>query len=211
MSEIGHNRLAELAGLIKAAHRDALQAAQRTAEQALEAGHHLVEAKASVGHGNWSGWLQENVGFSERTARRYMQLAKSGLKTATVAEIGIRGAAELLAQAKGVDRDFWGHLRPEQIPLAATMVREGRIIAAAEAREPGVLRRVVDVLVEAAATRGGDDMQEQLVTALKQTATGGRWTGPRELVEVAETDADRAGLADITAKMEKFAFDNEPA
>jgi hypothetical protein len=97
MSELGHNRLAELAGLIKSAHSDALQAAKRTADRALEAGHLLLEAKVSVGHGRWSGWLQENIGFSERTAQRYMRLAKSGLKSATVADLGIRAADSFLA------------------------------------------------------------------------------------------------------------------
>jgi hypothetical protein len=69
----------------------------KAAESALEAGRLLIEAKELVQHGEWEDWLAENVHFSERTARRYMQLFRSGLKPATVAVLGIRGAAELMA------------------------------------------------------------------------------------------------------------------
>jgi hypothetical protein len=51
-----------------------------------------------VGHGQWRAWLADNVGMPERTASAYMKIARSGLKSATVAEIGIRGALALLGR-----------------------------------------------------------------------------------------------------------------
>jgi hypothetical protein len=101
MSQAGHNRLEALAADIRQAHHESRTAAEQAAERAIAAGHALIEAKALVQHGEWASWLEWNVGFSERTARRYMQLARSGLKTATVAEMGIRAAAESLAKATG--------------------------------------------------------------------------------------------------------------
>lgn len=86
------NRLPELAASISAAHANVQKSAEQMAEQAIAAGRLLIEAKASVGHGGWLPWLKENVGISERTARRYMQLANAGIKSATVADLGIVGA-----------------------------------------------------------------------------------------------------------------------
>ncbi|MGA2493333.1 MAG: DUF3102 domain-containing protein [Roseiarcus sp.] len=92
------NRLPVLAEQIKEAHAGVFDAAKTAADCAIEAGRALIEAKMLVAHGGWAPWLIANVGFSERTARRYMQIAQSGLETATVADLGIRGAAEALAR-----------------------------------------------------------------------------------------------------------------
>ncbi len=94
----GSNRLAVLAADIQAAHRDATQGALAVAERALAAGRMLEEAKAALPHGKWATWLAESVGMSARTARRYMQISRAGLETATVADLGIRGAAERLVR-----------------------------------------------------------------------------------------------------------------
>jgi len=71
-----HNRLPVLAAEIRAAHDDVRRGALVVAERALSAGHALVEAKALVAHGEWAEWLAANAQFSERTARRYMTLAR---------------------------------------------------------------------------------------------------------------------------------------
>src|SRR6202051_234367 len=94
----GDNRLAALAADIRAAHQDSSRAAITLAERALAAGTALIEAKRLVAHGEWQPWLRENCGLSERTARRYMALVSRGLKTATVAVLGIRGASEALGR-----------------------------------------------------------------------------------------------------------------
>lgn len=96
----GHNRLAALAADIRAAHADVTRGALAVAERALGAGRMLLEAKAAVSHGKWADWLQANTGISARTARRYMQLVKSGVETATVADLGVKGAATKLALSR---------------------------------------------------------------------------------------------------------------
>ena len=40
----------------------------------FEIGKRLCEAKAMIGHGNWGAWLQENVNYSETTARSMMRI-----------------------------------------------------------------------------------------------------------------------------------------
>jgi DUF3102 family protein len=76
-------------------------AAARTAiEHAIECGRLLVEAKASVPHGEWLPWLRENTEVSERTARRWMRFAENSetllAKSATVAELIFAEAEQLL-------------------------------------------------------------------------------------------------------------------
>ena len=95
------NRLPVIAEEIKRAHADTRAAARFSAERAMEAGRLLIEAKAALGHGEWLPWLRTNVLMSERTARGYMALAKSGLKTATVADLGLRASLARVARRKG--------------------------------------------------------------------------------------------------------------
>ena len=92
------NRLPILAAQIRQAHDDVGVAARTSADRAIDAGKALIEAKALCGHGHWMPWLRDNCGISDRTARLYMQLAKSDLKSATVANMGIKAAAKALAK-----------------------------------------------------------------------------------------------------------------
>ena len=98
----GDNRLPVLATEINAEHEAALAAISRGMAHALKAGDLLLEAKASVPHGQWAAWLADNTGLSERTAQRYMQIARERpqleAKTATVADLTIRAACELIAK-----------------------------------------------------------------------------------------------------------------
>ena len=100
----GSNRLAVLAGEIRAAHQGSRSAAITAAERAVAAGTALIEAKRLVPHGKWQIWLRENCGLGGRTARRYMDLAASGLKMATVANLGIRGASEALGRRRAASK-----------------------------------------------------------------------------------------------------------
>ena len=89
----GDNRLAVLADEVKAAHGDILRASETIADRALKAGQALIEAKASLGHGKFGPWLEE-IGLPARTATRYMTLAKAGVSSAMVADLGIVAAAK---------------------------------------------------------------------------------------------------------------------
>jgi hypothetical protein len=94
MTDAGHNRLAALAVEIKQAHADTLHTARLAAEHAIDCGKLLIEAKELVPHGQWLPWLKANARMSERTAQLYMKVAQSGVKSAMVAVLGLRAAAE---------------------------------------------------------------------------------------------------------------------
>ena len=93
----GDNRLPVLAAQIKIEHAGVKAAAQVAAEHAIKAGHALIEAKELVSHGQWLPWLRANVGFSDRTAQLYMKIVRLGFKSATVADLGLKMAANTIA------------------------------------------------------------------------------------------------------------------
>lgn len=62
-------------GVITQEIRQLCQQAQATALMYIvEIGRRLVEAKGALQHGEWGGWLKNEVGFSQSTAENYMRL-----------------------------------------------------------------------------------------------------------------------------------------
>jgi Protein of unknown function (DUF3102) len=53
----------------------------------------LVEANEHVEHGKWLPWLQQEFDLSERTAHRYMKVARLVAKSATVADLNLSPSA----------------------------------------------------------------------------------------------------------------------
>jgi Protein of unknown function (DUF3102) len=68
-------RLVTLAEKANKAHRHAQSAARRRVKHGLEAGKLLMEAKGTVGHGNFTEWVEKNFEGTPRHARRYMTFA----------------------------------------------------------------------------------------------------------------------------------------
>ncbi len=99
MNGPGDNRLAVLAAEVQAADGRFRRSAEQAAAAAIEAGQKLIEAKSLVAHGGWLPWLRDRVAMSERTATRYMRLARSGMDIRHVADLGIRAASEAIGRA----------------------------------------------------------------------------------------------------------------
>jgi hypothetical protein len=54
----------------------------------IEIGRELIAAKAECGHGNWLGWLEQEFGWHENTARNYMNVAAQfGSKSTTIVDL----------------------------------------------------------------------------------------------------------------------------
>lgn len=75
------------------------QVTQATVAGAIAVGQRLMEAKASVPHGEWSEWLRLNVDFSVRTAQNLMAAAQEygGRDITAMEQIGLTKAVQLLA------------------------------------------------------------------------------------------------------------------
>ena len=82
---------------IEAITNDILEAKRRGGEAILTIGRCLTEAKQSLPHGEWLPWLNERVEFSERTAQKFMKLAREWSNPNTLADLGASKALMLLA------------------------------------------------------------------------------------------------------------------
>jgi hypothetical protein len=71
-SRISHAAITE----INASYRRAQSSAKEYIEEIRNCGDLLLKAKASVGHGNWTRWLQENFDGSQDTAQNWMLVAQ---------------------------------------------------------------------------------------------------------------------------------------
>lgn len=71
---------------------------QRVSEDFMELGQRLCEAKELLPHGEWLPWLEEKVQFSERTAQKFMALAREyATNPQLAADLGSEKAFALLA------------------------------------------------------------------------------------------------------------------
>lgn len=96
--------LADYAAVINDAHRAAFGCAAQALEHARAAGAELLKVKAALKHGEFGPWIAEHLDFSERTAQGYMRVATNWTqvesKSATVADLTLRGALDALAKPK---------------------------------------------------------------------------------------------------------------
>ena len=77
--------------------QEILDAKRRGGEAILTIGRCLTEAKQAIPHGEWLPWLNERVEFSERTAQKFMRLAREWSNPSTLADLGASKALMLLA------------------------------------------------------------------------------------------------------------------
>lgn len=83
-----------------------LEAKRVGGEAILTIGKGLIEAKSMLTHGEWLSWLEEKVEFSERSAQRFMRLAREWSNPTTLADLGASKALALLALPEG-ERDVF--------------------------------------------------------------------------------------------------------
>jgi hypothetical protein len=81
------NRLPILQAQIVEMHNAVMRFEREAASAAIGAGKMLIEAKGLCRHGEWLPWLKA-ARIHERTARRYMTLAASNLKSDSVTDLG---------------------------------------------------------------------------------------------------------------------------
>jgi DUF3102 family protein len=89
------NSLADLAARIKAEHEAVIASLKGSVQHAIAAGE-LFEAKQQLKHGQWLPWLTEHCQVTERTAQRYMRLARNKDKCDSVSDLSLNGALALL-------------------------------------------------------------------------------------------------------------------
>ena len=70
---------------------------QTAGDAILSIGDRLIEAKGMLTHGEWLSWLEDRVEFTERTAQRFMRLAREWRNPTALSDLGATKALTLLA------------------------------------------------------------------------------------------------------------------
>jgi Protein of unknown function (DUF3102) len=104
----GEVTLVELGSRIKSAHEQLVTSARSIVFHAIEIGKDLMKAQALGGYGNWGRWLEANCALNERTAQRYMELARGEatlreklITSDTMSELTLKKAKQLIDAGSG--------------------------------------------------------------------------------------------------------------
>lgn len=123
------NRLTDLAERAAGVHREYQSHREAAAACIVTFGRLLNEAKAECSHGEWEPFLVR-AGIPERTARRAMRIAAAHLKSATVADLGVKETDRLIGMVKrcglevGEDSVRTAHFMEEMRAFAVDTVRK---------------------------------------------------------------------------------------
>jgi Protein of unknown function (DUF3102) len=107
--------LAELAPRIRSAHEHLVNSARDIVMRAIDIGKDLLKAQSIGGYGNWGKWLERNCALNERTAQRYMEIAKgettlrAKVSSDTMSELTLKKAKQLITAGEaGTDTNSGG-------------------------------------------------------------------------------------------------------
>lgn len=96
--------MSNIAAAINDAHANVEKAKLQGTKYAIECGRLLTEAKSTLKHGEWDGWVKAHCHFSARTAQLYMKVAKhvgdDKEKAQRVADLSLRDVAAELARPR---------------------------------------------------------------------------------------------------------------
>ena len=95
----------ELPTRIAAAHQRVVDGLRSALEHGVEVGELLIEAKAQVGHGNWTLWVENHCPFGLRMAQNYLRLARRKDELANaqhVSHLAMRDGLQLLSSGESV-------------------------------------------------------------------------------------------------------------
>ncbi len=81
---------------------------EQTAQNIIEIGKRLIEAKQQLQHGEWLPWLRDKVDFTERSAQNFMKIAQEYSKTQPVSYLPYTKLLALL-QVPDEDREEFLH------------------------------------------------------------------------------------------------------
>ena len=95
---VEHDRLGELAATVNDEYALMTGDMTRAVKRAIRIGELLTEVKAEVAHGEWIPWVEENLVFGQREARRYMRVAANASRVTHFDSL--REAVSLLAEPK---------------------------------------------------------------------------------------------------------------
>ena len=166
-----------------------LDAQRKGGEAVLTIGRCLIEAKKLLPHGAWLPWLNEKVSYSDRTARRFMQMYRDLSNRPALTDLGKTKAFALLALPEKERDEF---MAENNVADMTTRQLEQAIKERDEARAAAEHAAADQRAAEQARDKMAEDMR--LLNA--------RLSGAREEREQAIQDITRleAELAEVKAR-----------
>jgi len=200
---------------IEAITGEILEAKRVGGEAVLTIGRGLIEAKAMLSHGEWLPWLNEQIGYSERQAQRFMQLAREWTNPTTLSDLGASKALALLALPES-ERDAFlaeGHvINGAEKSVPDMSVRE--LEQAIKERDAARLAREQAETDRALAEQARDKLSQeiQLAAAAKRQAEEALERARREAADAAENAmALEKELAELKARPVEVAVEVDQA
>ena len=169
--------------------KDILEAKRRGGEAILTIGRCLIEAKDMLSHGEWLPWLSDQVEFSERTAQKFMRLAREWSNPSTLADLGASKALMLLALPEGEREQFVED--HNVIDMSASQLEQA-IRDRDEARQAAEAAKADAAAAEQARAKMEEDMK-----LLNVRLEGSREDREQAIQDVARLEKE---LADLKAK-----------
>lgn len=194
-----------------------IQLKRDTAQSILDIGHRLNEAKEMLPHGEWLPWLTERVEFTERTAQKYMRLAREWPNTKALSDLGLTKAFSLLS-LPSEERDQFMAEQPvidmtsrelERAIRERDEARQAAEAARAEAQtaEESRARMALDMAALEAIRRAAQESSAQAREALEQARAELQALREKPVEVAVETVVDQEAVeearADAYAKAEK--------
>lgn len=173
---------------IEAITDELLDAKRKGGEAILTIGRCLMEAKEMLPHGEWLPWLNEQVELSERTAQKFMRLAREWSNPSALADLGATKALMLLALPKEERDDF---VEDNNIVDMTTRQLEQAIRERDEARKAAEEAKAEASTAEQARAKMAEDM-----ALLNARLAGAREDHERALQDVGKLEKELAELKD---------------
>lgn len=173
---------------IEAITDELLDAKRKGGEAILTIGRCLNEAKDMLPHGEWLPWLNEQVELSERTAQKFMRLAREWSNPSALADLGATKALMLLALPKEERGDF---VEGNNIVDMTTRQLEQAIRERDEARKAAEEAKAEASTAEQSRAKMAEDM-----ALLNARLTGAREDYEWALQDVGKLEKELAELKD---------------
>ena len=134
----------------------------QTAQNIVEIGKRLIEAKGMLQHGQWQPWLEHNAQFSYRTAARFMQVAE---RFANVSALAGLEASKVYALLDVAPDQLEGFVEQNDVEnLSARQLQDA--VKAQKAAEARVAQLAMDL--EDAKTKAKAEKDEAVKAAEKE-------------------------------------------
>ena len=177
-------------------------------DAAISIGRDLAEAKELVGHGEWEGWLETEVGFSHSTANKYMQISREygdGPKSELIPNLSYTKALKLLAVP---DEDLEDFLQDNNISSMTVKELEEKVKALSDEKTTSEekIEKLGDDLVAAEEDRLrlADE-----VAGLKKTVDELQFASTDSAGEMSEEDQKKLDAANAALDIAQKRFESQ--